>query len=341
MTDQDIPSQIPLVPTYTSNTHSVKPHSVEQFSTIPNAYIVVFKPETDQETALIHYNEIEEIQQGLQRIFWKILFKCNTDYSNVDYIEQDKYVQAASIQKQAPWGLARISHREELNNLTFDEYIYEKDGGKHVKIYILDTGIYDKHNDFEGRASFGVNLLNNSSSEGDNGHGTHSAEIIGGNIYGVAKKAKLVSVKTLDEDGTRTVSDAIAGIHWVLKRHTFDVQKSLLNKWRYKEAIIALNCVTTISFVFNQAVDEGTHYGISIVVPAGNSGNNACYYSPPSAVGAIKIGASTYYDTAAQFSNYGDCVDLYAPGQNILSAWNSDKSAKYVLSEHRQQQHML
>ncbi|OAD80805.1 hypothetical protein PHYBLDRAFT_138356 [Phycomyces blakesleeanus NRRL 1555(-)] len=340
MTDQDIPSQIPLVPTYTSNTHSVKPHSVEQFSTIPNAYIVISHTNQNLDYGIIHKYEIGGFK-GYSGKFSSNVIRIIQTYEEVDYIEQDKYVQAASIQKQAPWGLARISHREELNNLTFDEYIYEKDGGKHVKIYILDTGIYDKHNDFEGRASFGVNLLNNSSSEGDNGHGTHSAGIIGGNIYGVAKKAKLVSVKTLDEDGTRTVSDAIAGIHWVLKRHTFDVQKSLLNKWRYKEAIIALNCVTTISFVFNQAVDEGTHYGISIVVPAGNSGNNACYYSPPSAVGAIKVGASTYYDTAAQFSNYGDCVDLYAPGQNILSAWNSDKSAKYVLSEHRQQQHML
>ncbi|OAD80808.1 hypothetical protein PHYBLDRAFT_98547, partial [Phycomyces blakesleeanus NRRL 1555(-)] len=325
---------------------------------VPDAYIIVFKPETKQETALSHYNEIEDIQQseishtnqnldygvihkyeiggfkGYSGKFSSSVIRIIQTYEEVDYIEQDKYVQAASIQNKAPWGLARISHRKRLNNMTFDKFIYEDDGGEYVTVYILDTGIYEEHEDFEDRASWGVNFLRNSPDIDIDGHGTHSAGIIGGKIHGVAKMAKLVAVKVLDDHGTGTVSTVIAGINWVSKSHQYNIQQSCLHPLDsiYKGAVATLNFFTTKSVALNQAVNIGTYHGITIVVPAGNTKVNACEYSPASATEAITVGASTYYDAGTSFSNFGDCVDIYAPGQNILSAWNSGRHAKKVHS---------
>ncbi|KAL0088474.1 serine protease [Phycomyces blakesleeanus] len=356
MPNQDLLSQSSLISVHLHNNHSVKPHSIERFSTILNAYIVVFKPETDQETALTHYNEIEEIQQSdishtNQNLDYGIIHKYEIGsfkgysgkfsssvistiqtYEEVDYIEQDKHVQAACIQNQAPWGLARISHKEALTDNTFNKYLYNKHAGKHVTVYIMDSGIYEEHEDFGGRASFGVNFLKGSPDNDTNGHGTHSAGIIGGKRYGVAKKAKLVSVKILDENATGSVSNAIAGIDWIVKCHEFDIQKSLLKGNTYKGAVATLNFITTSTKALNKAVIEGIYGGVTIIVPAGNDGQSACDYSPPSVTAAIKVGSSTYYDKKSLFSNNGNCVNIYAPGQSIISAGNSHKNSKRVLS---------
>ncbi|KAL0091903.1 serine protease thp 1 [Phycomyces blakesleeanus] len=356
ITDQDFSSQTPLLSKHPSEAASVTLDPIRQFLSIPDSYLIIFKQGTKQETVLSHHDEIEEIQRiekfltsrdldfgiihkyeignfsGYSGKFSSSVIRIIQTYEEVDYVEQDKYIEAASIQNRAPWGLARISHREVLNSVTFDKYMYEKNGGKYVTVYVLDTGIYDKHNDFDGRASFGVNLLNCSSEEDTNGHGTHSAGIIGGKVYGVAKRAKLVSVKILDEDGIGTLSNAIAGINWVFKNHAFGVRRSLSRKWIYKGAVATLNFITTKSTALNQAVDEGAYKGISIVVPAGNNMGNACNYSPSSAKNCITVSASTYYDHDTRPSNFGECVDIYAPGQNILSAWNTDMNSKKVLS---------
>ncbi|KAI9030942.1 peptidase S8/S53 domain-containing protein, partial [Phycomyces nitens] len=277
---------------------------------------------------IIHKYEIGN-WRGYSGKFSPSIVSTIQTYGEVDYIEQDKYVQSTSVQYYAPWGLARISSRKALDSNMHNRFIYSKDGGKNTTVYILDTGIYKIHKDFGGRVSLGKSFSNDPTDADLNGHGTHSAGIVGGHTYGVAKKDNLVSVKISDEFGNGTTSDAIAGIEWIVKNHIFNVQEDSLNNWRYKGAVGLLNFITYKSLALNNAA---SFQGISMVVPAGNSAYDACQYSPASATYAITVGASTYYDREASYSNYGDCVDIYAPGQNILSAWNTGTDAKHVLS---------
>jgi cerevisin len=240
---------------------------------------------------------------------------------NVEYVEEDGVVYADAIEENSPWGLARISQREKLGSAPYT-YNYDEDAGKGVNIYVLDTGINVDHDDFEGRLTWGITTALDSQDDNDfKGHGTHCAGSAAGTKYGVAKKANIIAVKVLGDDGTGSKSDSIAGINWVVE-----------NKSGVKGNVITMSIGGPVSEAQNQAVNDAVDKGIIFVCSAGNNNTDSCKQSPASAKKAITVGSITVDDTKSSFSNYGPCVDINGPGSNILSACIGGKSATCIKS---------
>ncbi|KAI6716453.1 hypothetical protein JHW43_001054 [Diplocarpon mali] len=229
----------------------------------------------------------------------------------IAWIEPDTKVRtlALTTQANAPWGLARISHREA--NAT--DYIYDDSAGEGTFAYVLDTGIYTEHADFEGRATFGANFAGDGDNSDGHGHGTHCAGIIGSRTYGVAKKAQLIAVKVLDKDGAGSLSSIIAGLNWVMEDVTAHHRIGI--------AVVNLSLGSIFSRSGNAAVRAAVKAGLFVGVAAGNDGVPALLSSPASAKTACTVGASDIRDARASFSNYGSTVDIFAPGTDITSTW--------------------
>jgi len=243
----------------------------------------------------------------------------------VTMIEQDQVMRASacSTPASAPsWGLTRISERR----MSLDGfYSYPTTAGSGVTAYVIDTGIYVAHSDFEGRATFGWKADSPWSNTDGNGHGTHVTGTIIGRTYGVAKKATAIAVKVLGDDGSGTNSGVLAGVDWVISRFT-----------KSKPSVINMSLGGGKSAVLDNAVNGAVDAGIVVVVAAGNSNANACTGSPSGAskvlgVGATDIGLSST-DVRSYFSNYGSCVHIFAPGSDITSSWIGGVSAKNTIS---------
>ena len=241
-------------------------------------------------------------------------------------VEQDGYVHATTTQSlnesatpPDSWGLDRIDQ----HNLPLDNsYQYAQDGSG-VHAYIIDSGINTALADFGGRASVGTDILNDgdgpacTDGSGDPsiaGHGTHVAGIVGGTRYGVAKQVSLVSVRVLDCTGTGTKSNIIAGVNWVTAN-------------AIKPAVANISIGGTTSSALDDAITASIASGVTYAVSAGNGTTNACTQSPADTPNAITVGATTITDGIATYSNYGPCVDLFAPGTNITSDWNVSTGA--------------
>ncbi|EPQ26786.1 uncharacterized protein PFL1_05764 [Pseudozyma flocculosa PF-1] len=246
-------------------------------------------------------------------------------------------VHAHEVEKGAPWGLARISHRKRLGLGTFNQYLYNGDGGDGVTAYIIDTGINIKHVEFEGRARWGKTMPDNDVDEDGNGHGTHCAGTIGSRKYGVAKKAELVAVKVLGSGGSGSMSDVTGGVLWAVedaKRITESLRANPTSAAAKKHKGFVANMSLgggkspTLDRAVNGAVDSGMHFGVA----AGNENQDACNVSPAGATNPVTVGASTVQDERAYFSNKGKCVDIFAPGLNILSTWNTGNTSVNTIS---------
>ncbi|MCK7625552.1 S8 family peptidase [Streptomyces sp. RS10V-4] len=236
----------------------------------------------------------------------------------VDKVVQNHTFHIDGTQDNPPsWGLDRIDQADTKGD---GKYTYPDSAGEGVTAYVIDTGIHISHKDFGGRASYGFNAIDNSDkAEDDNGHGTHVSGTIGGTAHGVAKKVKLVAVKVLDGQGSGTTEQVVAGIDWVTKNHKGPSVANMSLGGGADEALDA---------AVKKAIDSGVTFGVA----AGNESTDAGQGSPARVKEAITVASSTKDDQQSDFSNYGSVVDLYAPGSDITSDWNTGDDATKTIS---------
>lgn len=243
-------------------------------------------------------------------------------------------MESGETEKNAPWGLARISHRSSLSFGTFNKYLYTADGGEGVDVYVIDTGTNTEHVDFGGRAHWGRTIPSGDEDVDGNGHGTHCSGTIAGTKYGVAKKANVYAVKVLKSNGSGTMSDVVKGVEWAALNHLAKVKAAKEGKGKKGFKGSAANMSlgggksVTLDLAVNAAVDAGIHFAVA----AGNDNADSCGYSPAGAEKAVTVGASTLADERAYFSNYGKCNDIFAPGLNIKSTWIGSDTAVNTIS---------
>jgi subtilisin family serine protease len=234
----------------------------------------------------------------------------------VAFVEQNAAFTTQATQTGATWGIDRIDQRARPLSGTYT-YNYT---GAGVHAYIVDTGINASHSQFTGRVGAGYDFIQNDSTPQDgNGHGTHVAGTVGGTTYGVAKGVTPHAVRVLDNAGSGTTAGVISGINWVRTN-------------AIKPAVANMSLGGGYSASLNNAVASAVTSGVTFVVAAGNSAANACNYSPASTPSAITVGATTSTDARASYSNYGSCVDIFAPGSSITSAWYTSTSATNTIS---------
>lgn len=240
----------------------------------------------------------------------------------VAYVERDQPMAAFTTQSGATWGIDRIDQR----NLPLSGTFSYTNTGAGVTAYIIDTGIRFSHNQFGGRAVSGYDAVDGGTADDCNGHGTHVAGTVGGSTYGVAKGVKLVAVRVLDCTGSGTTSGVIAGIDWATRNHQAGAP-----------AVANMSLGGGASTSLDNAVKNSIADGVAYAIAAGNGNaggvaQNACNYSPARVPAAMTIGATTKTDAKASWSNYGSCVDWFAPGVGITSAWYTSNTATATIS---------
>lgn len=303
-------------------------HPYAQSQPIPGHYIVVFwdsvnSPAAEAANLLrafggqLHHTYSSAIK-GFAASLPDAALQGIRNNPNVNYIEQDQTVSLNTTQTGATWGLDRIDQA----GLTLNgEYQYNYTGAG-VHAFIIDTGIRATHGDFNGRVNVGAGFtaINDGNGTNDcNGHGTHVSGTVGGTTWGVAKGVALIPVRVLNCQGSGTWSGVIAGID-------FTANSTL------RPAVANMSLGGGASQAVDDAVAGAVSKGATVVVAAGNSKADACNYSPARAPSAITVGATTSNDTRASYSNYGTCLDLFAPGSGITSAWNTSDSATNTIS---------
>jgi subtilisin family serine protease len=232
----------------------------------------------------------------------------------VKYVEEDGEMSIDTTQSGATWGLDRIDQR---NRPLSGTYTYTGTGSG-VRVYVIDTGIRTTHTQFGGRASAVFDALGGNGQD-CNGHGTHVAGTIGGSTYGVAKNALLRAVRVLDCNGSGATSGVIAGVNWVATNH---ISPSVAN----------MSLGGGASSSLDSAVASAIASGVTFAIAAGNSNTDACTQSPARVGTAITVGSTTSSDARSSFSNFGTCVDIFAPGSSITSSWATSDTATNTIS---------
>lgn len=234
----------------------------------------------------------------------------------VDYVEQDGYVSTTAVQTGATWGIDRVDQR----NLPLSGSYEYLTTASNVHTYIVDTGVLGTHAQFSGRMGNGYTAINDGRGTTDcNGHGTHVAGTVAGTTHGIAKGAIIHPVRVLGCNGSGTNAGVIAGMDWVAANHI-------------KPAVANMSLGGGASSTTDSAVTRMHNAGVTVVVAAGNDNANACNYSPARAPLAITVGSTTNTDARSSFSNFGTCLDIFAPGSNITAPWHTSTTATNTIS---------
>ena len=297
---------------------------------VPNQYVVVFNDDVeDVEKEAVRLIVEQGGSRHDQRTYARALkgFSVWTSEAAarkmaedpaVAFVEEDQVISLSAEQAGATWGLDRVDQRDLPLGGT---YVYHNTGAG-VKAYIIDTGVRASHAQFGGRVAAGFTAIQDGRGTGDcNGHGTHVAGTVGGSTYGVAKGVTLVPVRVLDCSGSGTTSGVIAGVDWVTSDHAAGTP-----------AVANMSLGGGISSALDTAVNNSINDGVSYAVAAGNEGVDACGSSPARVAGALTVGSTTSTDARSSFSNYGTCLDLFAPGSSIQSAWHTSDTATNTIS---------
>ena len=232
----------------------------------------------------------------------------------VAYVEEDGYASIDATQAGATWGIDRVDQR----NLPLSgTYTYNTTAAG-VHAYIIDTGMLASHSEFAGRVGNGFDAVGGGTND-CNGHGTHVAGTVGGTTWGVAKGVTLHPVRVLDCGGSGTWAGVIAGIDWVAAN-------------RVLPAVANMSLGGGANTSVDAAVANLTNAGVTVAVAAGNNTSDACGFSPARAPSAITVGSTTSTDAASSFTNWGTCLDIFAPGSSITSAWNTGTTATNTIS---------
>ncbi|MBC6450201.1 S8 family peptidase [Actinokineospora xionganensis] len=324
------------VPAFAAPTSAAAIQNANAPGTVPDRYIVVFKDDSVSRASVSakandlagkHGGEVKYTYDSILRGFSVSMKESQAlalaKNPMVKYVEQAVYATVTDTQPNAPWGLDRVDQRDLPLNQTFD---YPANPGQGVHVYIVDSGLNSAHQDFTGRVGAGRDLVDNDSTPQDcNGHGTHVAGSAAGTTYGLAKKATVHAVRVLDCAGSGTSDAILGGMNWV---KTNGIKPAVVN--------FSIGCRSRCT---QQSWDDGAKAvidsGIQWVQAAGNSNDDACYYSPQKLPAAVTVGNSNQQDaryTGTGQSNYGSCLDIWAPGTSIVSASHSSNTGTATMT---------
>ncbi|GAA0804389.1 S8 family serine peptidase [Spirilliplanes yamanashiensis] len=289
-------------------------HGVGAAGAVPGRYIVVLKPGAARVTSL-GAGRVERTLSGGVDGYVAAMDAATARRVAADpavaVVEQDRRVSVSATQRKPPWGLDRVDEAK----LPLSKTYTPGSDARRVTAYVVDTGIRITHTQFGGRARYGWDFVGVDPYAADcNGHGTHVAGTIGGSTYGVAKRVNLVAVRVLDCYGSGWLSDVIDGVNWVAANAV-------------KPAVANLSLGGGPSAALDSAVNAAVGSGVTMVLAAGNDNINACRVSPARVAAGITVGATDIRDRRAVFSNYGSCVDIFAPGVKIRSSVATSNTA--------------